>query len=160
MWISKERKSQWDARLASKNDIDKKVENNSRLLKFKKASLVSTLNFRTLSSQNNKEKVTSSAEKYGIDIVCIEEHSIFQYDIYIKHHDMEKKWVLLIGSAQKALNHTRIRSVGLLLNSKAYKSLNSVQTICPRIMLASFNGNLEVTISSCYSPTMFQMRKI
>lgn len=54
MWISKERKSQWDARLASKNDIDKKVENNSRLLKFKKASLVSTLNLRTLSSQNNK----------------------------------------------------------------------------------------------------------
>lgn len=158
MWISKERKPQWDARLGSKNDINKKVENKSRLLKFKKASLASTWNFRTVSSQNNKGKVTGSAEKYGIDIVCIEEHHIFQYSVYIKHHDMEKKWVLLTGSAQKALNHTEIRSVGLLMNSKACKSLNSVQTVSPRIMLASFNGNLEVTISSC--PTMFQMRKI
>ena len=41
----------------------------------------------------------------------------------------------------------------MLLSPKAYKSLNSVETVSPRIMIASFNRNLAVAIISCYSPT-------
>ena len=42
----------------------------------------------------------------------------------------------------------------MLLSPKAYKSLNSVETISPRTMIASFNGNPAVTIISCYSPNV------
>ena len=41
----------------------------------------------------------------------------------------------------------------MLLSPKAYKSLNSMETISPRIMIPSFTENLGVTIISCYSPT-------
>ena len=41
----------------------------------------------------------------------------------------------------------------MLLSPKTYKALNSVETINPRIMKATFNGNPAVTIISCYSPT-------
>ena len=39
----------------------------------------------------------------------------------------------------------------MLLNQKAYKSLNAVETITPRTMIASFYGDPAVTIISCYS---------
>ena len=41
----------------------------------------------------------------------------------------------------------------MLLSSKAYKPLNSVETVISRILIASFNGNPEVTIISSHSPT-------
>ena len=41
----------------------------------------------------------------------------------------------------------------MLLSPRAYKSLNSVEIISPRIMIALFNGNPAVTIISYYSPT-------
>ena len=41
----------------------------------------------------------------------------------------------------------------MLLSPKAYKSLNAVETISPRIMIASFNGDPAVIITSCYSRT-------
>ena len=66
---------------------------------------------------------------------------------------MKNNWVLLTSSAEKALNNSTIRGVRMLLSPKAYKSLNSVETNSPRIMIASFNGNPAVTIISCYSPT-------
>ena len=66
---------------------------------------------------------------------------------------MKNKWVLLTSSAEKALNNSTVRGVGMLLNPKAYKSLNGVETISPRTMIASFNEDLAATIISCYSRT-------
>ena len=45
-----------------------------------------------------------------------------------------------------------IRSVGMLIGSRARKSLNSIEKIQPRMMVASFNDNPSATIISCYSP--------
>ena len=44
--------------------------------------------------------------------------------------------------------------VGMLLSSRILKSLNSIEKIQPRIMLATFNGNPSTTIISCYSSTI------
>ena len=41
----------------------------------------------------------------------------------------------------------------MLLSREEYKSLNNVESITPRIMTATFNGNSQVTVISCYSPT-------
>ena len=43
--------------------------------------------------------------------------------------------------------------VGILIGPRALKSLNSIERIQPRMMVATFNGNLSATIISCYSPT-------
>ena len=66
---------------------------------------------------------------------------------------MKKGWVMITSSAEKAKNNSTIRGVGLLLSPKAHKALNSVETINPRILIATFNGNPAVTVISCYSPT-------
>ena len=60
---------------------------------------------------------------------------------------------MITSSAEKATNNSTIRGVGLLLSPKAHKALNSVETINPRILIATFNGNPAVTVISCYSPT-------
>ena len=85
--------------------------------------------------------------------ICRNPDYIFHDDIDIKHHDMKNKWVLLTSSAEKALNNSTVRGVGMLLSPKAYKSLNVVETISPRTMIAPFNGDSAVTIISCYSHT-------
>ena len=104
-----------------------KMVNNNKLLKCKKASFISSLNCRTLSSAKSIGELTASTEKHCIDIICIQEHCIFHDDIDIKHHDMKNNWVLLITSfAEKALNNSKVREVGMLLSPKAYKSLNWV----------------------------------
>ena len=41
----------------------------------------------------------------------------------------------------------------MIINPQALKSLNSIEKIQPRMMVAMFNGNPSTTIISCYSPT-------
>ena len=44
--------------------------------------------------------------------------------------------------------------VGMLIGPRTLKSLN-IEKIEPRMIVATFNGNLSSTIISCYSPTNF-----
>ena len=46
-----------------------------------------------------------------------------------------------------------IEGVGMLIGPQALKSLNSIEKIHPRMMIATFNGNPRAIIISCYSPT-------
>ena len=41
----------------------------------------------------------------------------------------------------------------MLLGPRVLKTLNSIERIQPRMMVATFNGNPKATIISCYSPT-------
>ena len=41
----------------------------------------------------------------------------------------------------------------MLIGPRALKTLNSIEKIRPRMMVATFNGNPRATIVSCYSPT-------
>ena len=40
----------------------------------------------------------------------------------------------------------------MLLSPLAFKSLNSIEKIHPRLIIATFNGNPCTTVISCYSP--------
>ena len=46
-----------------------------------------------------------------------------------------------------------IGDVVMLIGPQALKSLNSIEIIQTRMMVATFNGNLSTTTISCYSPT-------
>ena len=53
---------------------------------------------------------------------------------------------------EKTVN-AMIGGVGMFIRPQALKSLNSIEKIHPRMMVATFNGNPSVTIISSYSPT-------
>ena len=46
-----------------------------------------------------------------------------------------------------------IRGIGMLIGSQSLESLNSIEKIQQRMMVATFNSNTSTTIISCYSPT-------
>ena len=53
---------------------------------------------------------------------------------------------------ENSINAT-IEGVGMLIGTRALKSLNSIEKIQLRMMVATFNGNPSATIISCHSPT-------
>ena len=55
-------------------------------------------------------------------------------------------------SMKKTVN-APVGGVGILIGPRALKSLNSIEKIQPRMIVATFNGNPRATIMSCYSPT-------
>ena len=68
-------------------------------------------------------------------------------------HDISNSWKLITSSAWKNSMNSAIGGVGMLLSPQAYKALNMIESISPRIIIATFNGNPMSTIISCYSPT-------
>ena len=60
--------------------------------------------------------------------------------------------MLATESAWKNSVNDTIGGVGILIEPQALKSLNSIEKIHSRMMVATFNGNARATIISCYSP--------
>ena len=126
---------------------------NNRLLKCKRNVNIATFNTRTLNKSTVKlGELTALSEKHSIDVTCVQEHRIYHDDINIKHEEMGKGWKLITSLAEKANNNATVRGVGLLLSPHAYKSIINVESISPRIMIATFNGNPLTAVISCYSP--------
>ena len=68
----------------------------------------------------------------------------------IKYHDIGNGWTLATISAWK---NSVNAMVGGVMGPRAVKSLNSIERIQPRMMIATFDGNPRATIISSYSPT-------
>ena len=133
--------------------IEKNTTSCKNLLKSKTCQLVSTFNARTLNSPLKLGEITALSEKLGLEAVCIQEHRIHHEDINIRYHNMGKGWIMATSSAEKGENNSTIRGIGLLLSPRAYKALQNIESITPRILIATFSGNPETTIITCYSPT-------
>ena len=71
----------------------------------------------------------------------------------IKYHNTGNGWTLATVSAWKNSVNATVGGVGILIGPRVLKSLNSIERIQPRMMVATFNGNRRTTIISCYSPT-------
>ena len=87
-----------------------------------------------------------------IDIICIQEHRYIHSE-NIKYHHTVNEWTLPTASAWKNSVNATIGCVGMLIGSRALKSINNIEKIQHRMMVATFNGNPSATIISCYSPT-------
>ena len=114
---------------------------------------ISTFNVRTLNSEKQLGELISSAIEYNIDVVCIQEHRLYHDDTETKYHKVGQGWVLITASAWKNSINSTIGGVGMLLSPRAFKALNNFEKITKRIIVASFNGNPQTTVISCYSPT-------
>ena len=85
-----------------------------------------------------------------LDIICIQEHR-YLHSENIKYHNAGSGWSFVSESAWKSSVNAAI-GVGIFKGPQAIKSLNSIEKIQPRMMVAAFNGNLITTIISKYSP--------
>ena len=121
-------------------------------MKAKRDIKISTFNTQTLQKIIKIPELITSAETTGQDIICIQEHRDIHYDILIKEKPYSN-WKLITCSTWKNSVNASIGGISLLVNSRAYSSLSNIETISPRIMVATFHGNPNTTIISCYSPT-------
>ena len=123
-----------------------------KLLKCKQTIQIATFNVRTLNRIGQLPELTASSVEHNIDIICIQEQG-YTHSEDIKYHDTGNGWTLATVSAWKNSINAMIGGVGILIGPKALKSLNSIESIQPRMMVATFKGNPRATIISCYSPT-------
>ena len=125
----------------------------SKLLKCKQTLQIATFNVRTLNRIGQLPELIASAEEHKIDIICIQEHR-YTHTEDIKYHETSNGWSLAhCIRMEKTLSTPQWEGVGLLIGPRALKTLNSIEKIQPRMMVATFNGNPRATIVSCYSPT-------
>ena len=123
-----------------------------KLLKCKQTIQIATFNVRTLNRIGQLPELTASAVEHKIDIICIQEHR-YTHTEDIKYHETGNGWMLVTVSAWKNSVNASVGGVGMLIGPRALKTLNSIERIQSRMMAATFNGNPEATIISCYSPT-------
>ena len=124
----------------------------SKLLKCKQTLQIATFNVRTLNRIGQLPELIASVEEHKIDIICIQEHR-YTHTEDIKYHETGNGWSLVTVSAWKNSVNAAVGGVGLLIEPRALKTLNSIEKIQPRMMAATFNGNPRATIISWYSPT-------
>ena len=123
-----------------------------KLLKCKQTIQIATFNVRTFNRIGQQLELTASAIEHKIDSICIQEHR-YTHNKDIKYHDTGNGWTLATVSAWKNSVNATVGDVGILIGPSALKSLDSIERIQPRMMIATFNGNPRATIISCYSPT-------
>ena len=120
-----------------------------KLLKCKCTIQILTFNIRTLNRMGQIPELTALVTDHIIDIICIQEHRyIHRKDI--KYHDTSNRWTLITASSWKNSVNATIGGIGMLIGPWALKSLNSIEKIQPRMMVATYNGNPSATIISCY----------
>ena len=136
-----------------KHATDLKSKSKTKFMKCKRAINISTFNVRTLHTICQQSELIESAINQLTDIICIQEHRYFHEEIILKYHKMGKNWTLITASSWKNSSNSTIGGVEMLLSPHALKSLINIEKISPRIVVATFNGNPQTTIISCYSPT-------
>ena len=115
-------------------------------------------NARTLNRIGQLPEFTASAIDHKIDIICIQEHR-YIHSKDIKYHNTGNGWTLATASAWKNSVNATI-GVGMLIGPQALKSLNSIEKIHPRMMIATFNGNPRATLITFYNELSSLVRSI
>ena len=123
-----------------------------KLLKCKQTIQTATFNVRTLHRIGQLPELTASAVEHKIDIICIQEHR-YTHTEDIKYHETSNGRTRVTVSAWKNSVNASVGGVGMLIGSRALKTLNSIERIQPRMMAATYNGNSKATIISCSNPT-------
>ena len=130
-----------------------KSKSRLKIIDCKAATLISSFNVRSLKSKEKMGELTALAEEKRIDILCIQENHIYHENVDIQMKDMGKGWVLAMSSGTKNTVNSTVGGVGILMSPFAYKSLEYLEKVSSRILLAKFSGNPAPTVITCYSPT-------
>ena len=94
---------------------------------------IATFNVRTLNRIGQLPELIASAVEHKIDIICIQEHR-YTHTEDIKYHETGNGWSLVTVSAWKTSVNAAVGGIGLLIEPRALKTLNSIEKIQPRMM--------------------------
>ena len=128
-------------------------QQQKHLFKCRKSSIISTFNARTLRSECQLNECINAAMETKQDVVCIQEHRQYHPDDLLRYNYVGSGWLFVTASAWKNGMNASMGGVGMLISPKAQKSLNCVEKISDRIIIASFDGNPSSSLICCYSPT-------
>ena len=131
------------------------TELKQKPLKCRQTIQIATFNVRILNRIGQLSELTASAVEHKIDVICIQEHQRFAYTHTedIKYYETGNGWMLVTVSAWKNSVNASLGGMGMLIEPRALKTINSIERIQPRMMAATFNDNPKPTIISCYSPS-------
>ena len=122
-------------------------------LRPKKSINISTFNVRTAAQDFKIYELIANAELHKIDVICLQEHRHYHIDVDVRYKNFGK-WTLVTSSCTKNSVNAAQGGVGFLISPKVISSLNYVSKISDRILVATFNSNPQLTLLSCYSPTL------
>jgi hypothetical protein len=88
---------------------------NPKFVRCKQTVLVSSFNARTPSQPHNIGELTVAANKYGIDVVCIQEHRIV-HEADVDFTKVSEHYSLIKSSATRNFTGASIGGVGFLMN--------------------------------------------
>ena len=110
---------------------------------------IATFNVRSLNWIGQLPELTASAIDHHIDIIYVQEHRYLHREDIKYHQRMD----VCHGICMEKLYQCSGSGVGMLIRPRALTSLNCIEKIQLRIIVATFNGIPSTTIISCYSPT-------
>ena len=128
------------------------LKQKQKLLKCTSTIQIATFNVKTLNRIGQLLELTTSVIDHNVGIIYVQEHRYFRRED-IKYHDTGNGWAFVLASAWKNSVNPTIGSVGMLIGPRALKSLNSIEKIQLRIIVATFYGNTSTRIISGYCPT-------
>ena len=123
-----------------------------KLLRCKSTVHIATLNVWTLNRIRQPPDMTASVVEHNIGILCIQENWYYHSQVEIKYHETGNGWTFFSASTWKNSMNAIIGGKGMVFSRLALKSLNSIEKIQSRGMVAAFTGKPRITII-CYSST-------
>ena len=125
-------------------------QNNSKFLKCKKCTNISTMNVRTLRQESKRLELINSMSRHSISILAIIDHKICHED-EINYEQLDRH-TLITSSAWRNANNASAGGVGIIVNRNAECNLAEIIKFNDRILIAHFNGNPATSIIVHYSP--------
>ena len=125
-------------------------QNNSKFLKCKKCTNISTMNVRTLRQKSKRLELINSMSRHSISILAIIDHKICHED-EINYEQLDRH-TLITSSAWRNANNASAGGVGIIVNRNAECNLAEIIKFNDRILIAHFNGNPATSIIVHYSP--------
>ena len=129
-----------------------KLKLKQKLLKCKRTIQIATFNVRTFNRIGQLPELTAFAIDHNINRIFIREHR-YLHSENIKCLDTGNGWTFVPASVWKNSVNAATGRVGMLIGPRALKSLNSIEKIQPKMMVATFNDNPRTNIISCFSLT-------
>lgn len=127
------------------------IQQNACVLSCRQQTVISSYNIRTLGRHGRLDELLECTKTQNIDILAIQEHRLYHPKDVLKYHQAGS-FQFITSSATKNSNNSSVGGVGFLLSSKATNNLLDIETISPRIMVLTLEGNPQMTVICVYSP--------
>ena len=118
-----------------------------KFIKIKTPFLISTFNVRTLDAMSKKYGITYLADKYQLDVICLQEHRISHSETLLQGNLFRR--TLVTSSCTKNSINASIGVTGFPLSQKVLKCCTSIKKINGHIIKIDLEGNPSTSLICC-----------